>query len=76
MHKILLPLDFQNVSLRVVQQAVVLARHFHSEILLLHVVTPLSYPVGLIEGGTRSPRGICTRTLSSWLRRVWKRRCV
>jgi len=51
MNKILLPVDFQNVSLRVVQQAVFLARHFHSEILLLHVVTPLSYPVGMLESG-------------------------
>jgi nucleotide-binding universal stress UspA family protein len=51
MNKILLPIDFQNVSPRVVHQAVFLARHFHSEILLLHVVTPFSYPVGLLESG-------------------------
>ena len=49
--KILLPIDFSKASQRVIHQAVVLARHFHSEILLLHVVTPLNYPSGLLESG-------------------------
>jgi nucleotide-binding universal stress UspA family protein len=35
----------------VVHQAAFLARHFHSEIILLHVVTPLSYPAGVLESG-------------------------
>jgi nucleotide-binding universal stress UspA family protein len=51
MKKILLPLDFPNVSLGVVHQAALLARHFGSEIILLHVVTPLSYPAGILEKG-------------------------
>jgi nucleotide-binding universal stress UspA family protein len=51
MNKILLPVDFSNASLTVVHQAAFLARHFHSEIILLHVVTPLSYPSGLLESG-------------------------
>jgi nucleotide-binding universal stress UspA family protein len=51
MNKILLPVDFPNISLGVVHQAAFLARHFHSEIILLHVVTPLSYPAGMLEGG-------------------------
>ncbi len=51
MNKILLPVDFSNASLRAVQQASFLARHFHSEILLLHVVTPLTYPGGVLESG-------------------------
>lgn len=51
MNKILLPVDFSSGSLRVVHQAAFLARHFHSEIILLHVVTPLSYPVGVLETG-------------------------
>jgi nucleotide-binding universal stress UspA family protein len=50
-NKILLPVDFSNTSLRVVHQAAFLARHFHSEIILLHVVAPLSYPVGALESG-------------------------
>ena len=50
-NKILLPIDFPNSQPDVVQQAAFLARHFHSEILLLHVVAPLSYPAGLIESG-------------------------
>lgn len=42
--KILVPVVFLDSSVGVVHQAVCLARHFHSEIILLHVVTPLSYP--------------------------------
>ncbi len=51
MNKILLPIDFSNNSLKVAHQAAFLARHFHSEIILLHVVTPLSYPAGVLESG-------------------------
>ena len=50
MGKILLPIDFQDTSKTVVHQAAVLARHFHSEIVMLHVVTPLSYSAGMPEG--------------------------
>jgi len=48
--RILLPIDFQDLSKRVVHQAAVLARHFHSEIVMLHVVTPLTYSAGMLEG--------------------------
>jgi nucleotide-binding universal stress UspA family protein len=48
--KILLPVDFERASLGVVHQAATLARHFHSEIIMLHVVTPLSYSAGTLEG--------------------------
>ena len=48
--KILLPIDFQDPSKRVVHQAAAIARHFHSEIVMLHVVTPLSYSAAMIEG--------------------------
>ena len=51
MNKLLLPVDLPNIQLRVVHQAAFLARHFHSEIILLHVVTPLSYPAGVLESG-------------------------
>lgn len=51
MNKILFPVDFPNISVGVVHQAAFLARHFHSEIILLHVVTPVSYPAGILEGG-------------------------
>jgi nucleotide-binding universal stress UspA family protein len=37
--KILLPVDFPNTSLGVIHQAAALARHFHSEIVILHVAT-------------------------------------
>ncbi|MBZ5661577.1 MAG: universal stress protein [Acidobacteriia bacterium] len=49
--KILLPIDFQGASKSVVHQAAVLARQFHSDILMLHVVTPLSFSAGALEGG-------------------------
>ena len=51
MNKILLPVDFPKAPLGVVHQAAFLARHFHSEIILLHVVAPLSFPAGVLESG-------------------------
>ncbi len=48
--KILLPVDFPKVSLRVVHQAAALAHHFHSEIVMLHVVTPQSHAAGVPDG--------------------------
>jgi nucleotide-binding universal stress UspA family protein len=45
--KILLPVDFPDVSLPVIHQAAILARHFHAEILMLHAVTPLSHAAGV-----------------------------
>jgi nucleotide-binding universal stress UspA family protein len=50
-HKILVPVVFAETSRRVVLQAAWLARRFHAEIILLHVVTPLNYPAGLLESG-------------------------
>ena len=51
MNKILLPVDVPDAKLKAVRQATFLARHFHSEIILLHVVAPMSYPVGILEIG-------------------------
>jgi nucleotide-binding universal stress UspA family protein len=50
-HKILLPVVLADTAWHVVHQAAWLARRFHAEVILLHVVTPLSYPAGLLEGG-------------------------
>ncbi|MGB8495644.1 MAG: universal stress protein [Candidatus Acidiferrum sp.] len=47
--KILLPVDFPLVSLGVIHQAATLARHFNSEIAVLHVVTALSHAAGVPE---------------------------
>ncbi len=58
MNKILLPLDFSKVSLRVIHQAAFLAQHFHSEIILLHVVAPLSYPADVLPGGNNELAGL------------------
>jgi nucleotide-binding universal stress UspA family protein len=49
--KILLPVDFPNASLRVLHQAATLAHHFHSELVMLHVVTAQSHAAGVPEGG-------------------------
>lgn len=49
--KILLPVDFPNASLRVLHQAATLAHHFHSEIVMLHVVTAQSHAAGVPEDG-------------------------
>src|SRR5271166_5035980 len=49
--KILLPVDFPNTSLRVVHQAATLALHFHSEVVMLHVVTAQSHAAGVPEDG-------------------------
>jgi nucleotide-binding universal stress UspA family protein len=49
--KILLPVDFPNTSLEVVHQAAMFARHFHSEIVMLHVVTAQSHAAGVPEDG-------------------------
>jgi nucleotide-binding universal stress UspA family protein len=49
--KILVPLVFADTSRHVVHQAAWLARRFQAEMMLLHVVTPLSYPAGLLESG-------------------------
>ena len=48
--KILLPVNFERGSLSVVHQAAALARRFQSQIVMLHVVTPLSYSLGMLEG--------------------------
>jgi nucleotide-binding universal stress UspA family protein len=50
--KILVPVVFTDTSQHVVHQAAWLARRFHAEMMiLLHVVTPLSYPAGGLESG-------------------------
>ena len=49
--KILVPVVFADTSRHVVHQAAWLACRFRAEMILLHVVTPLSYPAGVLEGG-------------------------
>jgi len=49
--RILVPVVLADTSRHVVHQAAWLARRLRAEIILLHVVTPLSYPASLLEGG-------------------------
>ncbi|MFZ0136900.1 MAG: universal stress protein [Candidatus Sulfotelmatobacter sp.] len=51
--KILLPVDFPNASLPVIGQAATLAHRFHSEIVLLHVVTAQSHAAGVPEDASQ-----------------------
>jgi nucleotide-binding universal stress UspA family protein len=48
LNKILLPIELPATTMRVVGQASALAHQFGSEILLLHVVKPMSYPAQLL----------------------------
>ena len=54
--KILLPVDFPHTSFSVLHQAATLARHFRSELILLHVVTPRARAAGIPSPG-REPAG-------------------
>ena len=54
--KILLPVDIPVSSFRVLHQAATLARHFKSEIVLLHVATALSHSAGVPEEGGEMAR--------------------
>jgi nucleotide-binding universal stress UspA family protein len=50
-HKILVPVVLTDTSRHVMGQAAWLAGRFHAEVILLHVVPPLSYPIGALESG-------------------------
>jgi nucleotide-binding universal stress UspA family protein len=54
--KILLPVDFPDTSLPVIHQAALLARHFHAEVLLLHVVNPIAHTAVVPEEGPELAR--------------------
>ena len=49
--KLLLPVDFSERSLDAARQAEVLARHFHSDVTVLHVVDPYEQESGRFEPG-------------------------
>ncbi len=49
--RILLPVDFPKASLGVVHQAAMLAHHFHSEIVMLHVMKAERHATGVPEDG-------------------------
>jgi nucleotide-binding universal stress UspA family protein len=48
--KILLPVEFQGASSALAHQAAGIARRFGATVVVLNVVTPLSYAAGMIEG--------------------------
>jgi nucleotide-binding universal stress UspA family protein len=59
---ILLPVDFSERSLDAARQAEVLARHFHSQVTVLHVVDPREQEFGRFE-----PGGVKARELETLL---------
>jgi nucleotide-binding universal stress UspA family protein len=54
--KILLPVDFPDTSLPVIDQAALLARHFRAEVKLLHVVNPIAHTAVVPEEGPELAR--------------------
>jgi len=62
--KILLPVDFSERSVDAARQAEVLARHFHSDVTVLHVVDPDQPEFGAFE-----PGGVKARELETLLSR-------
>jgi len=62
--KILLPVDFSERSVDAARQAEVLARHFHSDVTVLHVVDPDQPEFGRFE-----PGGVKARELETLLGR-------
>lgn len=61
--KILLPVDFSERCLGAARYAEALAAHFHSEIILLHVVEPIRYEFSALEfGGTALTELAANRT--------------
>jgi nucleotide-binding universal stress UspA family protein len=60
--KILLPVDLSERSLDAARQAEVLARHFHSDVIILHVVDPHEQ-----ESGRFEPGGVKARELETLL---------
>jgi hypothetical protein len=65
--KILLPVDIPIASLGVIHQAATLARHFNSEIAMLHVVTEVSHAAG-VPKDSGELAGTCSRKSSESLR--------
>jgi universal stress protein A len=56
LRKILVPLDFSDCSQVAFDCGVTLAREFHAELLLVHVIDPFRYPLGDEYGGIHSAR--------------------
>jgi universal stress protein A len=53
--RILVPIDFSEYSLNALQYAVRFAKHFGSELILLHVVEPVVYPTDISFGQIAFP---------------------
>ena len=75
-NKILLPVVFTDNSAHFRQlacQAAWLARRFHAEIILLHVVTPFSIRMACWRVDMRSPRATWRQRSFNGPRKIWTR---
>lgn len=63
---ILVPIDFSATSEKALRYAVMMARSFRARIVLLHVVTPLPYPVDMawVPGGVQLALGPARKKLA------------
>jgi nucleotide-binding universal stress UspA family protein len=64
--KILVPVDFPNTSLHTIHQAAILARQFHSEILMLHALTVQSHLAGVPESNAELARWDLLEAITKW----------
>ncbi|HEY4742320.1 MAG TPA: universal stress protein [Candidatus Acidoferrales bacterium] len=64
--KILVPVDFPDTSLHTIHEAAVLARHFHSEIIMLHAVTVQSHLAGVPESSAELAHWDLLAAIMEW----------
>jgi nucleotide-binding universal stress UspA family protein len=65
--KILLPIDFSERSVGGARYAIPLADHFHSELTLLHVISPIDYPSPEVQAFNGDRREKASKELDDFL---------
>src|SRR6185312_7439088 len=65
--KILLPIDFSERCLGGARYAIPLVEHFHSELTLLHVISPIDYPTPEVQTFNEDRRKKAAKELADFL---------
>jgi nucleotide-binding universal stress UspA family protein len=65
--KILLPIDFSERCIGGARYAIPLAEHFHSELTLLHVISPIDYPSPQLQAFNADRREKASKALDDFL---------
>ena len=65
--KILLPIDFSERSVGGARYAIPLVDHFHSELTLLHVISPIDYPSPEVQAFNGDRREKASKELDDFL---------